>query len=123
MSTTAGKYTQQAEDVKVPLEERITAAVMGRTIDIEQNIQTLERVCRMSIEDYILCIGGDTASRRMRRLTKCLGISSYEICNMCFGEVCLAISQKWEETFDGTSPGKQVLEALELLLPAKIEEK
>lgn len=117
MSMTAGKYVRQAKVEKIPLEERISAAMLGRVIDINQSIQTLERVCRMFIEDYILYIDHEAASKRMKRLTECLDISPYEICNMCFGEVCLEISRKWEETFDGKSPGKQVLEAIDLLLP------
>lgn len=125
MRTLTKKYEQQTKFVKIPLEKRIVAAKMGRVIDINQNIRTLEAVCQMSLEEYITDINPDRKIqfRKMRQLTECLGSNPYDICEMSFGEACLIIRRKWEETFDGKMPGQQVLEALELLAPSGPKER
>lgn len=125
MCTLTKKYDQQTRFVKISLEKRIVAAKMGRIIDINQNIRTLESVCQMSLEEYIIDTNPDRKIQfwKMRKLTECLGSNSYDICEMSFGEACLIIRRKWEETFDGEMPGEQVLEALELLAPSGSKEK
>lgn len=85
--------------------------------DINLMTDVLNKICGMSLENYINNFTPDMPYRCAKEIIDILGIDSYEGAYIPFGEVCRRIRQKYEEVPEGSAPDRQLLKVMAYLVP------
>ena len=102
---------------RTSLEKRVSLAGEKRIGDINLMTDVLNKICGMSLEDYICHFTPDMPYRCAKEIIDLLGIDSYEGAYTPFGEVCRRIRQKYEEVPEGSAPDRQLLKVMAYLVP------
>ncbi len=102
---------------KTSLEKRVSLAGKKRIGDINLMTDVLNKICGMSLENYIDNFTPDMPYRCVEEISDMLGMDSYEWTYIPFGEVCRRIRQKYEEVPEGSAPDRQLLKVMAYLVP------
>ena len=102
---------------RTSLEKRVSLAGEKRIGDINLMTDVLNKICGMSLENYINNFTPDMPYRCAKEIIDMLGIDSYEGAYIPFGEVCRRIRQKYDEVPEGSAPDRQLLKVMAYLVP------
>ena len=108
---------------RTSLEKRVSLAEKNQIGDINLMTDVLNKICGMSLEDYICHFTPDMPYRCAKEIIDLLGIDSYEGAYIPFGEVCRRIRQRCEKLPEGLFSDRQLLKVMVYLVPIERRKK